>query len=326
MKESPWLPRDSRERLCEYAFEGLGVPAFFLVRDAVLSSFASGKPSALVIDSSASCTSVTPVYDGYTVNKAIQKSVMGGDFLSNECQKLHAEQFNEIPLPPRYQGASREAVGQSQKPIFKLRDLDGNTESFDRYMQRSLWDEFKETVVSTVPDTRYDEEGCKKRFSKPFEFPSGYNELYHLQRFQLGETFFRPQEFAKTLVSPFHESINELIISQAPGSNAVPIHQLVHDAASMCDMDIRSLLYANIVVTGGNSLLPGFLERLDLELQRSAPQIRMRIAAPSNTWERRFSAWIGGSILASLGTFHQMWIGKKDYEEYGKAIVERRCL
>lgn len=39
----------------------------------------------------------------------------------------------------------------------------------------------------------------------------------------------------------------------------------------------------------------------------------------------RFAPWIGGSILASLGTFQQMWISKQEYEEGGKQVVERKC-
>ena len=41
--------------------------------------------------------------------------------------------------------------------------------------------------------------------------------------------------------------------------------------------------------------------------------------------ERRFGSWIGGSILASLGSFQQMWISKHEYEENGKSQVDRKC-
>ena len=36
-------------------------------------------------------------------------------------------------------------------------------------------------------------------------------------------------------------------------------------------------------------------------------------------------SFIGGSILGSLGTFHQLWISRAEYEECGKAIVEKKC-
>ncbi|XP_070599031.1 actin, alpha skeletal muscle-like [Erythrolamprus reginae] len=48
-----------------------------------------------------------------------------------------------------------------------------------------------------------------------------------------------------------------------------------------------------------------------------------KIIAPP---ERKYSVWIGGSILASLSTFQQMWISKDEYEEAGPSIVHRKCF
>lgn len=45
----------------------------------------------------------------------------------------------------------------------------------------------------------------------------------------------------------------------------------------------------------------------------------------TGTGDRRYPSWIGGSILASLGSFQQMWISKQEYEENGPSIVERKC-
>lgn len=39
----------------------------------------------------------------------------------------------------------------------------------------------------------------------------------------------------------------------------------------------------------------------------------------------QFSVWTGGSILASLGSFHQLWVSKAEYAEDGVGTVERRC-
>lgn len=46
--------------------------------------------------------------------------------------------------------------------------------------------------------------------------------------------------------------------------------------------------------------------------------------APSDI-ERRFSTWIGGSILATLGSFQQLWVSKQEYEEHGAEVIARRC-
>ena len=101
--------------------------------------------------------------------------------------------------------------------------------------------------------------------------------------------------------------------------------QLIQSSLSQVDVDIRPHLLSNVVVTGGTSMLHGFTDRLNHELMTLYPGPRVRISAPGNMYERRFASWIGGSILASLGTFHQMWISKKEYEEHGVGIVEKRC-
>jgi actin-related protein len=66
-----WDPKENREKLCELAFEKFGVPGFYLGRSAVMSAFAAGRATALVIDSGASHTSVVPVYDGYVIKKGM---------------------------------------------------------------------------------------------------------------------------------------------------------------------------------------------------------------------------------------------------------------
>ena len=37
------------------------------------------------------------------------------------------------------------------------------------------------------------------------------------------------------------------------------------------------------------------------------------------------SVWIGGSILASLTCYKQLWITKEDYLENGKNIIHNKC-
>ena len=113
------------------------------------------------------------------------------------------------------------------------------------------------------------------------------------------------------------------------------------------DPDIRPHLLSNVVVTGAASLMFGFSDRLNTELVQIYPGPRVRVSASGVHAERKFGSWIGGSILGSLGTFHQvrwsstapnrprwavtlteatqMWISRKEYEEHGTNIVEKRC-
>lgn len=52
-------------------------------------------------------------------------------------------------------------------------------------------------------------------------------------------------------------------------------------------------------------------------------QQKIKIHSPTIPFERKYSSWLGGSVLASLGTFHQLWVTKEEYEEHGMAIVHQ---
>jgi len=68
----------------------------------------------------------------------------------------------------------------------------------------------------------------------------------------------------------------------------------------------------------------GIADRLTKEMTALAPStMKVKVVAPP---ERKYSVWIGGSILASLSTFQQMWISKQEYDESGPGIVHRKCF
>lgn len=91
-----------------------------------------------------------------------------------------------------------------------------------------------------------------------------------------------------------------------------------------CDKDIHRDFYDNILLSGGSTMFPGIAERMTKEMTILAPRTaKIRVIAPP---VRKYSAWIGGSILASLSTFGKMWISKQEYEECGPSIVHRKCF
>lgn len=107
--------------------------------------------------------------------------------------------------------------------------------------------------------------------------------------------------------------------------HTVGVSKLVFNSINACDIDLRPLLFNNVIVTGGNTLFPGFTERLSNELPMMAPGNKVKVHAFGSQMERKSSSWLGGSILASLGTFNQLWISKKEYEEVGPSIIETKC-
>merc|ERR1712241_1646268 len=75
------------------------------------------------------------------------------------------------------------------------------------------------------------------------------------------------------------------------------IHETTYNSIMKCDVDIRKDLYANTVLSGGTTMYPGIADRMQKEMTALAPStMKIKIVAPP---ERKFSVWIGGSILAS---------------------------
>jgi len=98
---------------------------------------------------------------------------------------------------------------------------------------------------------------------------------------------------------------------------SVGVHETTYNSIMKCDVDIRKDLYGNTVLSGGSTMFPGIADRMQKELTALAPStMKIKIIAPP---ERKYSVWIGGSILASLSTFQQMWISKEEYDESGPA-------
>ena len=110
------------------------------------------------------------------------------------------------------------------------------------------------------------------------------------------------------------------------------IASMVCDSAYQCERDQQSLLLGNVVLGGGGACLgptdasvPDWLrEQVEELIHAHTPGWRIKMSAPDLP-ERAILPWLGGSILGSLGTFHDMWISRKDYEEWGPAIVNRKC-
>ncbi|GIJ98965.1 nuA4 histone acetyltransferase subunit [Aspergillus viridinutans] len=328
MTECGWNPTKAREKTVEIAMEKWGTPAFYLARNGVLAAFAAGKASALVVDVGASNISVTPVHDGMILKRGVQHSPLGGDYISSQLRALFKTNSPQpITITPHYLIASKTAVdaGQPAQAKYKTFPSDKAPDaSYRTLMEERTLSEFKECVVqvwpgpnklsATGPNGVSNEEVAKSSPGRPFEFPDGYNQVFGIDRYRVVESLFD----AKAAI-PDPESV-----FPTP-TQAQTVPELIKAALNGVDVDVRPHLLANVVVTGASSLLYGFTDRLNQELMQSYPGPRVRISASGNTAERKFGSWVGGSILASLGTFHQMWISKKEYDEHGPNIVEKRC-
>merc|ERR1712025_1107864 len=133
-----------------------------------------------------------------------------------------------------------------------------------------------------------------------------------------------PMSFPTVKLSPLVMRGSVPLRPSSLGMESCGVHETTYSSIMKCDVDIRKDLYANTVMSGGTTMYPGIADRMQKEITALAPStIKIKIIAPP---ERKYSVWIGGSILASLSTFQQMWISKQEYDECGPSIVHRKCF
>jgi len=144
---------------------------------------------------------------------------------------------------------------------------------------------------------------------KEYELPDGQIIAVGAERFRCAEVLFQP-------------SLLGLDRQPEPGG----IHALIHDSITKCDVDLRPMLYDNIVLAGGSTVFGGIAARLRKELSALVPDprsTRLGIVAPPYA---RYSVWIGGSVFASLSPFRALCMEKADYDEVGPSLVHRKCF
>uniref|UniRef100_A0A5B6ZFY8 Actin-related protein 4 n=1 Tax=Davidia involucrata TaxID=16924 RepID=A0A5B6ZFY8_DAVIN len=318
-KEHPMLlaepssnTQQQREKTAELMFEKYQVPALFLGKNAVLTSFASGRATSLVVDSGGGSTTIAPVHDGYVLQKAVVSSPIGGELLTDCLMK--SLESKGLTIKSRYSFKRKEI----QPGVFQTVDLDfpNTTESYKLYSQRVIVSDIKECVCR-APDTPYDETAYSNIPMTPYELPDGQTIEIGADRFKIPDVLFNP---SLVQAIPGMESFAEI----ATSVRGLP--QMVIESINKCDVDIRRELFSSILLAGGTASMQQLKERLEKDLLEESPQAaRVKVLASGNATERRFSVWIGGSILASLGSFQQMWFSKSEYEEHGASYIQRKC-
>ncbi len=138
-----------------------------------------------------------------------------------------------------------------------------------------------------------------------FQLPDGSTVDIGRDKYDCGEGLFQPA----LIDMPNELSVVDCLLSSIR-------------IAAMDDSALEEILLQNIVVTGGTSMMKGFLPRLERELQqRVGPDAKIILHTIGD--DRRLCAWKGGVCYASNGID---WITRADHAEYGNDAVHQRCL
>ena len=114
--------------------------------------------------------------------------------------------------------------------------------------------------------------------------------------------------------------------NKSAGQTSSGLAELVYQSVMRCEERRRPRLLSNIMLTGGNSLLPGLAERLQSELRAQLQKGQagnwgkkavVRVQAQEG---RENFTWDGGAHLCSLSSFQRLWLTRQDYMETGATL------
>lgn len=262
----------------------------------------------LVVDAGHSHTSVTPLYHGRPIQPACRRLDIGGKFLTNYLKDLLSRTMDMH----REEWISQE-IKEDTCYVVK------NSSEFSSRLER-VWKggqkDAREIDASIVVDyVLPDYEKLKRGFARPHD-PSKGAKLRRLgiggesemvlpvgnERFTVPEILFTPSDI---------------------GMQQDGIAGTIMQSLEAIPKGLWQAFLANVLVVGGTSKLPGFVERLEYELRGKIDDgFTVRVAAAQDPIK---NAWLGGAMLAQNDDLlKSMMVTRAEYLEHGDVWTRRK--
>ncbi|KAI8819652.1 actin-like protein ARP6 [Fimicolochytrium jonesii] len=281
----------------EIVFEEFGFAAYHRSTAAALSANLSGpagpSEAALIVDSGYSFTHVVPVYLGRPIWDAIKRIEVGGKLLTNHLKEIIAfRQWNMM------------------EETFLVNEIKEQccyvSERFDADLEACRLDGLANTIKLeyVLPDLISGRKGYI-RSNAPATSKSADEQVLIMnnERFTVPEILFNPSDI---------------------GIEQAGLAEAIYQAVSQTDSDLQPLLYANVLLTGGNARLPGFAKRLQRELRSLVPsEFELRIHASERP---ETVAWEGGVrwVTERPEDFRSHCVTREEYMENGALPCARK--
>jgi actin-related protein 6 len=274
------------------------------------SLFSLPQECLLLIDTSYSDTTISPIYKGQLIQSAVRRLTVGGKLLTNYLKELSSLRHYNMMEETYLLNEAKEAVAfVAPSPEQFKTDL-------ERTWKGRLGDkrELDPTIVLdyVLPDYEQSIHGyarphdpVKSKMRRGLQPVHGPREdLLPLgnERFTVPELLFNPTDI---------------------GIQEVGLPSAIMECLSTLPEALKLGLLANVVVVGGNSLIPGFMERLDSELRMLVPADYLLNMVRAEDPIKH--TWLGGARFASQADqLKEVFVTKAEYDERGSGWLVRK--
>ncbi|KAF9924112.1 Actin- protein 6 [Linnemannia zychae] len=294
---------------------------------------------AVVVDSGYSFTHIIPFWKGKPILVGIRRINVGGKLLTNHLKEIISFRYwnmmdethlvNEVKeaccyvsnnfwdeldickksprankilqhyVLPDYSTQQRGYVkGRSKSKLDRKEKKEPNKMDVDNAEDIAIRSESDENTNSEKSDDDSDEDMSESNEDEQVLTMNN-------ERFTVPEILFNPSDI---------------------GMEQAGIPEAIVDAVSACDEEIQGMLYANVVLIGGNARLPGFRRRITNELRELAPsEYDVRVGIDKDPLGY---AWNGAKRLATMDEFASEFknklVTRAEYLETGSALCESR--
>jgi len=275
LTEAPLNPKANRERMTQIMFETFNVPAMYVAIQAVLSLYASGRTTGIVMDSGDGVSHTVPIYEGYALPHAINRIDLAGRDLDQYMARMLSEESENL---------GRWFMTTAELEIAKyIKEQKG----YVSYWPGEDVDDFRAELeayeAKTPPDgdqfwTMPDEQVIK----------------IGSQQFRVTEPLFKPH----------------LI-----GVESVGIPELMVESVSQCDVDVRKKLYGKMVFSGGSTLFKNLQDRIEKNihaddrvfLQRTDVKFIDQTVADKGPLNLAYAG--AQKLCSTAGVMDELWFG-----------------
>jgi actin-related protein len=175
--------------------------------------------------------------------------------------------------------------------------LSNSSASKNMYLDKAIAKEIKEQISLCVVDPNKEKKRVKEgltKYDRNVELPDGSKLKLNSERFLLSEPFFDPK-----IIHVDYMSIAEAISK----------------AVKSWDRENWEELLTNVVLAGGSSLISGFSERLEIELQKHFSEKLKPLIKVVAVSGRENMGWIGASVLYSKDQLKKGWISNPNLSD-----------